>query len=259
MFRFEKHVMTFRILNIRILIAFLLSSSVHSETITVVSDYWCPYNCEPNSELEGFGIDLLRLAFKKRGIEVEYTLKSWDQAVADVESNRYHGLMSAYKSESNLLIYPEMHFSHTTSCFYKKDNDWVFDDFSSLNDIRLGVIKGYSYGAFLDSYLAEHRQDVHWVSGKNPLQRLLNKMRNDEIDVIIEDTNVLEYQLSLQESPEPLITDYCLPVTNLYMAFAPGHPDTKRYIGIYQNQLNELLKDGTYQKVMSKYQSFKAN
>ncbi len=245
-------------LKITLLMCALFSSSVHSETITVVSDYWCPYNCEPNSQMEGFGIDLLRLAFKKRGIEVEYILKSWDQAVVDVESNRYHGLMSAYKSESKLLLFPEMHFSHTTSCFYKKNNDWEFNEFSSLNNVRLGVIKGYSYGALLDGYLAEHREDVHWVSGKNPLQVLLEKMRNDEIDVIIEDTNVLEYQLSLQNNPDSLITDYCLPVTNLYMAFAPEHPDTQRYLNIYQNQLNQLLNDGTYQKVMAKYQSFKS-
>ncbi len=69
------------------------SISVYAETFTVVADFWCPYNCEPNAEPEGFGIDILRQAFEAKGITVEYILKPWDQALGVVESNQYHAVM----------------------------------------------------------------------------------------------------------------------------------------------------------------------
>jgi len=92
------------ILRATILVSMVFARLAIAETFTVVSDYWCPYNCEPSADPEGFGIDILRQAFEAKGITVEFILKPWDQALAVVESNQYHAVMSANKTHSQKVI-----------------------------------------------------------------------------------------------------------------------------------------------------------
>lgn len=230
------------------------SNSVYAETFTVVSDYWCPYNCEPNAEPEGFGMDILRHVFEEKGIAVKYILKPWDQALALVESNQYHAVMSANKTDSRKLLFPEFHFSRSTTCFYKHPNiKWKFKGKQSLDNVQLGIIKGYSYGTVLDKYLDSDRDNVHWVSGYNPLKNLLQKMKEGEIDVMIEDQHVFQYETSNHVKDLNLKEDYCLPAANIYMAFAPNHPDTKRYMEIYNQSMKVLLIGDRYKMLMKRY------
>ena len=241
-------------LSVVVFLMMLQSKLTSAETFTVVSDYWCPYNCEPNAEPEGFGIDILRQAFEAKGITVEYILRLWNEALAVVESNQFHAVMSANKTDSRKLLYPDSYFSRSTTCFFKqKNNDWSFNGVQSLKYVQLGVIKSYSYGALLDKYLAVERNNIHWVSGSNPLDRLLVKMKAGEIDVIIEDKHVFQYQVSSSDSSGGFKTDYCLPPANIYMAFAPNHPDTQRYMEIYNQRMKALLKGETYKVIMRRY------
>lgn len=241
-------------LKILIFILIVDVNLVSAETFTVVSDYWCPYNCEPSADPEGFGIDLLRQAFEAKGIKVNYILRPWDQALAMVESNQYHAVMSANKTDSRLLLYPESYFSRSTTCFFtSNDHAWEYNGVKSIDKIRLGVIEGYSYGSLLDAYLDAHRDTITWVSGRNPLEQLIDKIKTGDIDVIIEDENVFEHQAAVHKEWLSMRTGYCLPPANIYMAFAPGHPDTKRYMKIYDDRMKVFLKGDIYKKIMNRY------
>ena len=242
------------ILRATILVSMVFARLAIAETFTVVSDYWCPYNCEPNAEPEGFGIDILRQAFEAKGITVEYILKPWDQALAVVESNQYHAVMSANKTDSRKLIYPDSHFSRSTTCFFKHtDDEWEYKGVKTLEGIQLGIIKSYSYGVVLDKYLEQEKENIHIVSGSDPLKQLVIKMEKREIDVIIEDEHVFEYAVGAHAKALGFEKDYCFPAANIYMAFAPNHPDTKKYMDIYNQRMKTLLKSETYKVIMGRY------
>jgi polar amino acid transport system substrate-binding protein len=239
-----------------IILVMLNANLAHAETFTVVSDYWCPYNCKPNSELEGFGIDLLKQAFEAKGITVKYILKPWDRALAVVENNEYNAVMSANKTESTKLLYPDLYFSRSSNCFFiRDDNPWEFTGVQSINKIKLGVVKSYSYGIQIDQYLLHNRSNIYQVTGLDPIDQLMEKMGAGEIDAILEDRHVFQYQYSLLKSQLNITPRHCLPAANIYMAFAPDHPDTPRYMKIYDERMQVLLKSGTYKIIMERYRS----
>ena len=43
-------------------------------TLVLAGDYWCPYNCHPDSEMPGYLVELIRTAFYIYRIHIEYRL-----------------------------------------------------------------------------------------------------------------------------------------------------------------------------------------
>lgn len=46
-------------------------------SLVIAGDYWCPYNCNPESENQGFLVELARRALYIYGIDVDYRMMSW--------------------------------------------------------------------------------------------------------------------------------------------------------------------------------------
>lgn len=228
---------------------------VFAEKLTVVSDYWCPYNCEPDAREEGFGVDLLRAIFEPEGIKVEYRLLPYALAVLAVEKSEYNAVIGAFKSESQSLLYPKNSFSKSVNCFFTApSNSWEFKGVSSIKNTRIGVIKGYSYGREFDSYLTKKTENIYWADGEHPLQQLKNKLKKEEVETIIEDKNVFLYH-SKQAFPD---TGYknvgCIPSANVYIAFAPNNPKSKNYIELFDSKMEQFRADGTLKRIISRYQ-----
>lgn len=57
--------------SLALLLAVVLQCA-RAETITIVADPWCPYNCEPGSDEPGFMVEIARRVFAEAGIEVRY-------------------------------------------------------------------------------------------------------------------------------------------------------------------------------------------
>ena len=233
----------------------LLSNSAFSETLTVLADNWCPYNCEPNTQQEGFGIEILREAFATKNINVEYRLVPWKQALDQVESNEYHAVVSANKTDSRRLLFPQTHFAQSTNCFFTQAaSAWEFKGLASLKKIKLGAIESYSYGSLIDTYINTQSNDVYAAHGKAPLEKLMNTLAKGEVGAVIEDKNVFNYHVDAKNNAPSFKQGYCLPGANIYVAFAPNHENSREYIKIYDEQIQRFLMDGTYQKIMAKYQ-----
>ena len=62
-----------KIVMIMLAVALLVPMAANAETINIVSDEWCPYNCEPGSDRPGFGIEIAMEAYahyERRGVEL---------------------------------------------------------------------------------------------------------------------------------------------------------------------------------------------
>ncbi len=226
-----------------------------AETFTVVADSWCPYNCEPNSKKEGFGIDLLRAIYEPEGIDVEYKLKSWDEALLAVENGEYNAVIGAYKTNTDSLLFPHSYFSKSVNCFFTSYlSAWQYDGLDSVSDVRLGVISGYSYGLNMDKFLSVPSKNIYQASGDNPLLELIHLMKAGEIDTLIEDKNVFTYAASSLNISDQFNQKHCFLGAAVYMAFSPNNPKSNRYIQIYDKKMKQFLADGTYKKIVSSYQ-----
>jgi polar amino acid transport system substrate-binding protein len=232
-----------------------------TETITIIADEWCPYNCQPGSVSPGMGIEIAEQVFSRAGIEVEYKLYPWTEALQRVREGRDSAVIGAFRTDAPDFIFPATPFSFSRQCFYtRQDSDWQFKNITSLNGVVLGVIDGYSYGNLVDAYIMDHRDsDRVYISRSKTgdtagLTDLISRMKEGKIDVLIEDRNVLSYDLA-DDTPELALRDAgCFPSSSVYIAFSPATPDKSlRYIRLLDRGMRRMFHDGVIQKITSKY------
>jgi len=89
-----------------------------AETITIVADEWCPYNCEENSDLPGFLIEIARLVFSAHGHSVRYIVMPWKRAVYEVEQGRFNAIAGALKNDAPGFVFPETENGFSQNGFF---------------------------------------------------------------------------------------------------------------------------------------------
>ena len=99
-----------------------------AETITIVADEWPPFNGKPQSNAEGYMVDVVRTVFNARGIEVIYQNVPWKRAIRGTLSGKYNAAIGASKNDGDGLIFPEEELARNVLAFYvKKGNPWRFE------------------------------------------------------------------------------------------------------------------------------------
>ena len=232
-----------------------LCSADEPLTFTVVADEWCPYNCEPDSETEGFGIEFLRAVYEPLGIKVDYRLVSWDKAIEDTRKGLYNAAISAYKSDARGFIFPDNAYAKSYVCFFvKPSNNWNFNGTDSLESQKIGVIKSYSYGNNIDSFIERNKQThTLMVSGTEPLKELFQALKNNTITTIVEDEAVFKY-MNQSKFPEFQTRQVgCQLPGQLYIAFSPARADSKKFAEIFDRGFEQLKGSDKYWEILNKY------
>lgn len=247
------------------LCALLLSNTAAMalpNTITVVADTWCPYNCEPDSEKPGYVIELIKAIYEPEGIKVNYEIMPWTRAINETRELKFTAIIGATKSEAPDFIYPQRMVGLSIYKFYtRKDSEWTYQGPNSLEYISLGTVDGYSYNSVIDSYLERNRRDrlrVQVVGGEFATEQNIKKLLAKRIDVMLEDPNVVANSLLALDKKDGLRVLDRLDSPNpeqddLYMAFSPKNPDAKELAAIFDRGLVRLREDGELEKIMHHY------
>lgn len=236
-----------------------------TETITLVADGWCPYNCEPNSDRPGYIVELAKTAFAKHNITVKYSNLPWARAIEETRQGKYDGIIGAYYSDAPDFIFPANPQGICKfSFFVKNDDPWKYDGIPSLENRALGVINDYSYSKKLDQYINDNKNDptrVQILSGDNALDSNVKKLLAGRINTFIEDTKVISYYLSppeYEEVREAIVKAGSLPDNDdgngsIYIAFNPNHPKSKYYADLLSEETARMRENGELDAILSKY------
>lgn len=228
-----------------------------ADIIELRADPWCPFNCIPNSNEEGYLVDIARYSFEKLGHKVNYENLPWARAIKDGREGRINGIMGAEKLDAPDYIFPELKIGKADSCFYvKKNSSWSFKDFNSLSSIVLGVINQYSYGKKMDKYISENKgENIFKLSGTGELLNRVTKMLSrGNLDSFLGFSPVIKYHLKKKNQVGIIQNAGCLKVKHhIYIAFSPKHPKSKDYAKILTDGIRELRKSGKLKEILKKY------
>ena len=116
------------------LLLITIGSISKGEEITIASDPWCPFTCEPSLEKPGLMIEVAREIFKSKGISVNYSVSAWNRAIIDTRENKLNAVAGALKSDAPDFIYPTENIAQQKSCFYVlKDSKWKYEGSNQVN------------------------------------------------------------------------------------------------------------------------------
>lgn len=240
------------------IILVVLASDAFSETLTFKADVWCPFNCEPKGEQQGFLIDLAKAALEPLGHKVEYSNLNWARAIVDTRDGKYTAIVGAAKSDAPDFIFPSTALGFARNCFYgKKDATWSYQGIASLKGITFGVVKDYTYEDEVDEYIKTNMKDpkkIDVVAGDNPLELNLKKVNAGRITAFIEEDSVLRNYFFRNKLPDDSIKNLgCVKESEIFIGFSPKNPKSAEYAKAISSKIEEMRKEGSFSKILAQY------
>lgn len=228
------------------------------KTITMVADQWPPFNLDAAGNDKGYMIDIASEVFRARGIRVVYENIPWNRALLETEQGTFNAVVGASKTDARGFIFPEEEMARNTMAFYTAaDSTWQFKDLSSLASVSLGVVDGYDYRDWLNSYIKENRKNqgrIQVMTGDDPLARNIKKLVYKRVDVIVGNNVAIPYAANksgFSENIKPvwLGSEKAL----IYIAFSPSLDSSPEYAKMLSRGIKELRRSGKLEKIMERY------
>lgn len=241
-------------------LAMLQASSVSGDTIRLLADPWCPYNCEPGSERAGFMVEIAQTVFQAEGHRLEYYQRPWVRALKDTRNGDFHGVIGATRLEAPDFIFPDLAQGQMANAFWTlADSSWQFRETDSLEGQHLAVIAGYSYGAAIEGILQDerYRPYITELHGVSPLKNGLKMLERGRIQVLLEDEHVMRYQLRQTGQTQKFKQAGYVPAeteaVRVYIAFSPAHEDSADYARILTDGVARLRSNGELGHILAGY------
>lgn len=244
-----KHVFT--------ILAFLLSVQTQADTISFRSDYWCPYVCNPYSSRPGYMVEIVRQVFEKNGHKVEFKLSNWVHAIKETRSNKAQALLGCSETDAPDFIFPQKHLGIIRNAYFTtKDSTWSHQGRHSLQNKRIGVINGYSYGDSIDNLIQSRHKTFIPFSGERPLNQMIKTIQSGRIDGFIENPVVLQFSLAEMNLPADTVKVAGWVETHdpfLFAGFSPNNPKSKLYAEMLSKGIDDLRRSGELRRILEKY------
>lgn len=232
--------------------------AVDARTLVVAADVWCPYNCEPEAELQGYLLDVLRAVFSPLGIQIEYRVMPWTRALVETERGLVDAAVGVVRgNHGRNLIGEEPLGRDETVLIVRAGEEFQFSRPQDLDDMAIGVIAGYSYDGLgpFDAYLAIRHvedSDIYIIHHDQPLQSLFSMLGDGRIDVFPENRYVATYairQLGLEQSVSLLDTGLG---DDIFVAFTPDS-EGEAHLTILDEGVRRLRDSGQFADILTRY------
>ncbi|KAB8029763.1 substrate-binding periplasmic protein [Fluviispira multicolorata] len=237
-----------------LLIVNSISSAANCKELNVLGDYWCPYNCNPNDKKPGYMIEILQKSFGKE--HINYELINWARAISETRKGSNEILVGATKEDAPDFIFSSP-LGVTDNCYYaQKKFKFKFNGLNSLNNVTLGIIKDYSYYTALNQYIKKNLSNKSKIEehfGENVQERMLLKLMSNRLDVIVEDSYVIDYILKKHPEIHEIEKVKCIEVGNIFIAFSPKNPESTQRVKHLNSQIKEMIKKGEMLNILKRY------
>jgi len=229
------------------------------EKVVLVADYWCPYNCEPNSNFEGVLVDIAREAFNTMGIEVEYKIKPWYECLVAFEKGEVDGIIGVSNNEVRSAIYPTLEQSQSkVAVFARSDVSWKYDGPSSLSNRKIGLVDGYLYNNKIRSFIFANiitRPELFiYSTSDNPVMENVEKLISNEIFVFLEDENVAKRYIDKTSLSKIKNAGYISDNPDeIFIAFPDSKPRSKEFANKLSKTTFFMRQSGKMEELEQKY------
>lgn len=235
----------------KIFVLMFLNVYLHSsepKKITLGTTEWCPYTCR---DISGNGIvgQFIDEIAQKNNYDLKVNFLPWNRAVAEANSGRIDGLLTAVKSEA-----PNLYFTSTPTMKYKacafsiEDRPLITKE--ELLKKKIAIIDAYSYGDFFDDLLKDGKADIVRIRGEKPLKRIFEIIRLKRADYFIESSKVAYFHLGKQ-----IYQNLCGEDNPFYLAVNPGKPEAIEFVKMLNKEIknNQAILDSILKNFYEKY------
>lgn len=237
----------------KIIFAFLMIGStlaLSSSELKVMTENYPPYNYEVDGGLTGISVEVVKEIQKRVGSKAKIELLPWTRAYEIVQKKTNRALFSMARTDSRENLFKWVGpIAHDVVYFFKKKGSPVnINSVDDARDVRSIAVGLNSSGHLLLSALGFQNLDAV----PNPLLNV-RKLLAGRTDLVPSVEPVIVYRAKKDGLDPDLLENTGVSYTEqlLYIAFSKDVDDTT--IEKWQDALDSMKKDGTYEKIYNKY------
>jgi polar amino acid transport system substrate-binding protein len=232
-----------------------LAVTKNTDTLTIYTEQFPPYNFEVNDRLVGINLELTKAACELAKIDCQFELYPWNRSMKLVQENPWSGIVSTAKTSERETMFEWVGpFSSSTNCLFKLSSrkDIVVNDIASAQQ--------YILGGSTDNAYKEIREVLGFEEGKNLLlfngkYGTLKPFAAGRVDLVVMSSFSISRQLniaglSLAEVTPVLEIDSRL-LNGNYLALNKAVP--KKIVSRLKIAMAQLFKDKAQAKIEAKY------
>jgi polar amino acid transport system substrate-binding protein len=236
------------------LVAVLFHASIAvAGEVKVMTNTWPPYVDEQLPE-EGVAVELVKHILHRAGYQMDNTIETWPRAMEGVRIGLYDALGAAWRDEAREhdFIYSKPYLLNELVVVKRSAMEGRYFGLGSLQGGRIGLLREYAYGVDFSEL-----DNVELVYENHLIQSLMNLL-NEKVDFVVGDKRVLammmqEYLPRRKDEIEYL--PFSLPPRGLYLAASRSKPGSEQLVKSFNAALEEVKRDGSFQKIVEKWQA----
>jgi len=238
--------------------ALFSTSKSNAEHLNVASDIWCPYICESNNA-PGYLVELTKAIYLQHNITLKLAPMPYARALDLAQKNKIdivlgvtHEELSNYKLLRSRLTIGQF----SNDFFVYGNNKWRYTSNNGLLQYlaqgnKVAIIKGYTYGDYLDMLIKARPEYFHIAYGDTPLETNLEMLAMGRVKLVV------EARASVMSSAPPTIKSKLVyagtegqPIS-LHVGFAPQ--TQQKYLTLLDQGIENYRASGQLATLLAKY------
>lgn len=218
-----------------------LPANGQPKTIDIVNPVWQNFSEEDGS---GFYFDLMRRIYEPLGIAVKIEILPWSRAAILLQQKKADAMLGSYKEQPHLYIYPKqpVWLDISAAAFKRDQHNWQGNN--TLNNKRVGWIRGYDYHKHIDfktHYLEFNQNHQGW-----------NMLAMDRLDFYIDSITDLRLYMQQQSlSTETYAIEPVL-VKPMYLRLAKTEKG-QQLADLYDQRIFDLVQNRMLEQLYKKW------
>lgn len=224
----------------------------------VLSDPWCPYNCQPGDK-PGYVVEMLREIFAPPAWQLKYQIVPWDRALQQVREGQAAIALELTREQvqrQGLLIGHES-VGEPADCLYvAAGNPLRFSQSSDLDSLQqVAVVSGYEYEYALGEWLSrpENKGRIVMTRGANPAEVNARNLARGRLDGVIESAAVMHMLIQQLRLQDKIREAGCQQASPVYVGFSPRIPNAAQLIEHFDQGIVELRRSKRLARILSRY------
>lgn len=231
----------------------LLATPLHAaEPVTMMTNAWTPY-VDEKLPAQGLAVELASHIFARAGYQADNTVERWPRALEGVRIGLYDVLGATWYDDDREadFLFSQPYMLNELIVVKRRDRQGKHFSLGDLDQARIGLLQDYAYGVdFSDIPQSTLVYENHII------QNLMNLL-NNKVDYVIGDRRVIALQLQeylAGRRHELEVLNISLPPRSLHVAASRSNPRHQAIIKAFNTALKEVKRDGSYQKIVAKWQ-----
>lgn len=200
----------------------------------------------------GFYPEMLRLAFGLMNEPVQIDAVPWKRAIAEIDAGSA-GVAGIYKTQERLQKYDYSATLLTEKLVVvaRRDRALHFAGLEDLAGLRIGVIRGWSYGDEFDAMRAAGRFQVEEVVGDSPN---FNKLEAGRLDAVISIEQGSRKTLATGNFPSLQVLPVPLAMKTAHLAFSRAQ-HKGALLARFDAAMEALRRSGEFDRLVERHLS----